>query len=439
MLRQARTVVLDARWVAVAAAAVVLGVALTSRPTDLVAVADEPVFVLVFVVSIALGEVVRLAVPGRPEVAPVAMAAALALVLTDRGLAGRPGPVTLGTVLVLVAAGLVAGGALRRLSGRRARPADIASRFLAVTGAALLHRSVVAGGRSLADLQGDLDDRRWAVALVMLVVSAVAALLELVLTAMCRSEREHAPAWATVKDAVVTGILASLALLSSGPLIALAERALGVAAVPLFLIPMVFTLFAVRRYTNIRVTYRETILALSRLTDIAGQTRTLHASRVAKLAVRMGRDLGMTQREVADLEYAALLHDLGQVALRDPIPGGATVLAAPGDQLRIAHDGARIVRATGVLAVVADAIDEQTRPFRETRELGRPLPLAARIIKVANAYDDFLGDGVEEADSEGALERIHLGLGYEYDPLVVDSLTRVLRRRRRHGAAAPRA
>jgi HD-GYP domain-containing protein (c-di-GMP phosphodiesterase class II) len=55
--------------------------------------------------------------------------------------------------------------------------------------------------------------------------------------------------------------------------------------------------------------------------------------------------------------------------------------------------------------------------------------MASRIIKVANAYDDLVGAG--GAHDDRAMERIHLGLGYEYDPRVVDSLTRVLERRRR--------
>ena len=53
--------------------------------------------------------------------------------------------------------------------------------------------------------------------------------------------------------------------------------------------------------------------------------------------------------------------------------------------------------------------------------------MSSRIIKVANAYDDL---AAPVGNDDRAMERIHLGLGYEYDPRVVDSLTRVLERRR---------
>ena len=42
----------------------------------------------------------------------------------------------------------------------------------------------------------------------------------------------------------------------------------------------------------------------------------------------MGRELGLAEMDLLDLEYAALMHDIGQLALPDPIPGGATVLVS---------------------------------------------------------------------------------------------------------------
>ena len=66
-------------------------------------------------------------------------------------------------------------------------------------------------------------------------------------------------------------------------------------------------------------------------------------------------------------------------------------------------------------------------------EFGQDLPMSSRIIKVANAYDDLCGP---DGDDHRAMERIHLGLGYEYDPRVVDSLTRVLDRRRGRSVGA---
>ena len=105
------------------------------------------------------------------------------------------------------------------------------------------------------------------------------------------------------------------------------------------------------------------------------------------------------------------------------------MLAAPADQRRIAHDGAEIVRQTGVLDNVAVILEAQTTSYRQVRELGEDLPLSSRIIKVCNAYDDMAGAGPPPRDAARRWRGSTWGLGYEYDPRVVDALVRVLARR----------
>ncbi|WP_240503364.1 HD domain-containing protein, partial [Streptomyces prasinopilosus] len=49
-----------------------------------------------------------------------------------------------------------------------------------------------------------------------------------------------------------------------------------------------------------------------------------HARRVADLSRSVGRDMGLTEPDLRVLEYAALMHDIGQLSLVDPVPAGAT-------------------------------------------------------------------------------------------------------------------
>ena len=381
---------------------------------------------LIFLVAIALGETARLTILTGRETAPMSTAAAFGLSLTPLTDMGDP-PVAAAMVVATISLGMVAGLLILRLVSGSGHWGGTAARLLAAASAAVLYRSVDFGGHTLIEWQDVWRHHRWLVAIVMLVVGTVAMVVELALEAAVRAGRDHAPLVRSVVDEVRSSGGLATALVASGALIALAEVAVGVAALPLFLFPLLLTYFAVQRYASIRTTYRQTIGALSSLTDRAGYTRTSHAQRVADIAVAVGRDMGMGQRELTDLEYAALLHDLGQVALRAPIPEGATVMAAPADQQRIAHDGAEIVRTTGVLDNVAAILEAQTTPYRQVREFGQDLPVSSRIIKVANAYDDLCDPN---GNDDRAMERIHLGLGYEYDPRVVDSLTRVLERRR---------
>ena len=379
----------------------------------------------VFFVAILIGEVFRDRLPGTRHTAPLATAAALAFAMTVESPTGTPASYKAPLVVAVTAAAMLVGLIPSLIRRQRVDLSDLAHGLFGIALAALIFREIpISQGRTVLDLQATWQP--YFLALVMVFVSAFALTIEVFLLSSVQSARAHAPFVRTFKDELRAAAGLTAALSATGALVALAERPLGLVAVPLFLFPLVLTQFAVLRQSGIRRTYGQTIRTLSRLTEVGGYTQRGHASRVAELALAVGHQLGMSEREVLDLEYAALLHDIGQVSLVEPIPGGATVLAAPADQRRIAHDGAEIVRKTGVLDNVAVILEAQTTPYRQVRELGENLPLSSRIIKVCNAFDDLAGDDPDSGRRSAAIERIHLGLGYEYDPRVVDALIGVL-------------
>ncbi|MBV9380850.1 MAG: HD domain-containing protein, partial [Streptosporangiaceae bacterium] len=165
-----------------------------------------------------------------------------------------------------------------------------------------------------------------------------------------------------------------------------------------------------------------------------------HAHRVGQLAVAVGRDLGMSEPDLLELEYAALMHDIGQLSLRDPIPGGATVLVVRDEQRRIAEYGAEVIQQAKVLDSVAEIVRRQSDPYRpgagstaanggRGRGRGNEPPLSSRIIRAANAFDDLVGTSVEPSRAAAAVERLRLDTAGEYDPQVVDALGRLVSRR----------
>ena len=149
---------------------------------------------------------------------------------------------------------------------------------------------------------------------------------------------------------------------------------------------------------------------------------------MSKLAVDIGRELGMPEAALLELEYAALMHDIGQLSLRDPIPGGATVLVSREEQRRIAEYGAEVIQQAKVLDSVADIVRRQSDPARPASRSGQP-PLSSRIIRAANAFDDLVGSSVEPCRSAAAVERLRLDTAAEYDPAVVEALSRLVARR----------
>ncbi|MEU0375144.1 metal-dependent phosphohydrolase, partial [Streptomyces sp. NPDC006283] len=84
--------------------------------------------------------------------------------------------------------------------------------------------------------------------------------------------------------------------------------------------------------------------------------------------------------------------------------------------------GGAVVRQTGVPGSVAAVVEQQADPYREQ-------PLAARIVRAVNAYDDLAGgSGGSAGGALSALEQLRLGTGHDYQPEVVESLARVLGR-----------
>lgn len=393
---------------------------------------------LVSFLAIAAGEMARIRLVGEREAAPMAAACAFAFAFYTQVPSGNPVVYNDRVVFSIAGLAMVTGAFGLALRGRAVRLDELAVRLMSIGVAGWVFRDLpIVGGVPLAEWFGNHPDQGYLAALVMMVVSGFALAVHAATMGLHNAARNLSPVLPSIVAEGRALIGLSTAMSATGALIAVAAVPLGLWAIPLFLIPLVLTLFAVGQHTAVRDTQRETIRALSRLPELAGNTITGHAARVADLALAVGLDLGMSDSELRDLEYAALLHDLGQVCLTDPIPGGATVMAAPSDQRQISADSAAILRRAGVLPEVAVTLLTQSTQYRQVREFDEEIPLAGRIIKVVNAYDDFVHLLSAPDRSAAAIERIHLGLGYEYDPRVVDAVVTVVRRRGSHRSPAP--
>ncbi|MGL4745654.1 MAG: HD-GYP domain-containing protein [Dermatophilaceae bacterium] len=380
--------------------------------------------VLVAVACIALGELASIRMPSGRETAPLSSASAMAVVFLGPVAEQPVFEVDAGVVILLVTVGLLLAAAVRRVRQHTTRAPMLAARVVGVALAAVLTREV--GDPTLWDAETGETLHRGLIVVAMVLVAAGGLATELVLASVVRSAGLRSP-WPTVlRDEAGEAAPITLAVIATGPMVAFMAPVLGLLALPAALVPLAIAYSAVRQYARNRETNRQLIGTLSHLTEHGGYTPEHHAERVAAMSLRLGRTLGLDEETLHDLEYAALLHDLGQITLLEPIPGGATVLAAPTDQRAIADEGARIIRAAGGLEHVAHLVEAQTVPYRQVRELDEEVPVTARILKVANAFDDLTAGSGDPDEIDAAMERINLGLGYEYDPDVVDALARVV-------------
>ncbi|MGW9035920.1 HD-GYP domain-containing protein [Streptomyces sp. NPDC055721] len=375
---------------------------------------DEPGNALAFGTLIALGELARWgAVPGEREAAPLAAAGALAYALlgTDAGTATTHG--VLQIVAVVVAGALV--GIVPHLARGHGPGADhLARRVLTVTFAALCFQPLYNSGAVVEHIgEGP------SYALFLLLLLCLTALCDAVLAALVLRARTGFPYGPLLRDELRALLGIGSAVCATGAVMALGVAAAGLWALPVLAVPLLLTQVSFRRYAAVRTVNRQTIASLARATEIAGCTPPGHARRVAALSTAVGRELGLSGPELAVLEHAALMHDIGQLSLVDPVEGGATALLPAEEQRRIALLGGEVVRRTGVAAADAGDLERQADPYRDQ-------PLPARIVRAVNAYDDLAGDGAGAALE--ALERLRLGTARDYHPDVVECLARVLAR-----------
>jgi HD-GYP domain-containing protein (c-di-GMP phosphodiesterase class II) len=159
-----------------------------------------------------------------------------------------------------------------------------------------------------------------------------------------------------------------------------------------------------------------------------------HSDRVVLLAQRTGERLGLGRRELRDLGYAARLHDIGKVGVPDP------VLHKPGP---LVDDEVELIKGHSVwgadLVGRIPGLEDVARIVRHHHErydgdgypdqlVGRDIPLASRILCVADAYVAM----TEDRPYRRARPRFEVDrefkdcTGAQFDPWVVSSLREVV-------------
>lgn len=152
-----------------------------------------------------------------------------------------------------------------------------------------------------------------------------------------------------------------------------------------------------------------------------------HSSGVARLAVPIGRRLGMDAEQLDELRRAASLHDIGKVGIPDAILSKPGPLDAEEWAFIRQHTvlGERILSAAPALRPVATIVracherwDGEGYPDRLR---GNEIPLAARIVAVCDAYDTIISNRCYRAarSPRQACEELRREAGHQFDPVVV--------------------
>lgn len=169
-----------------------------------------------------------------------------------------------------------------------------------------------------------------------------------------------------------------------------------------------------------------------------------HSRRVTEMALALGRELGLSPEDMEDLRWGSLLHDVGKIAVDQLIQNKRGRLT-PEEYEHImihAHVGAGIVQPVvneRVVTMIEHHHDHYDGSGLHQVVVGGDIPLAARILAVADAYDAMTSDRPYRPamSREQALDEIRRCMETQFDPVVAQAFLDIMTRRDR-SAACPR-
>ncbi len=260
--------------------------------------------------------------------------------------------------------------------------------------------------------------------------------------------------WAVVRDRLIDRL----------PLVEMARNYLGTARVDAILTPIAFLvavaaaqeplsllalgpfvwLLAIfsrdrrERYAatlELHRAYRGTVMLLSDVVEFDDQYTAEHSRSVVDLVHGVAEELSVDANSRQELEFAALLHDVGKIAIPKEILNKPARLTAEEFELMKTHtiEGQFMLdRIGGLLGRVGEVVrscherwDGKGYPDGLT---GEEIPLAARIVFTCDAYNAMTTDRPYRSamSSREALDELEGNAGSQFDPRVVTALTKVV-------------
>jgi putative nucleotidyltransferase with HDIG domain len=243
-------------------------------------------------------------------------------------------------------------------------------------------------------------------------------------------------AWVVLVDALLAPI---------GLLAAMAAIAMGSGYIALLTLPLAGLLAIFARERQARMdhalelsrAYRGTTLLLSEVLEADDEYTGMHSRSVVSLSVAVADELGLDSQERRNVEFGALLHDVGKIAVPNEIinkPGPLT-----DDEWVVIR--AHTLEGQRMLDQVGGLLSDVGRVVRSSHErwdgsgypdglAGEEIPLSSAIVSCCDAYNAMTTDRAYRParSTEEAIEELLAEAGKQFNPLVVGALTRILAR-----------
>ncbi len=152
-----------------------------------------------------------------------------------------------------------------------------------------------------------------------------------------------------------------------------------------------------------------------------------HSRRVAMYAAEIAKRMKLSEDDVQNIYYAGLLHDAGKISIPDAVLNKPGILTDEERKLIQNHTvaGGKMLKQLSSLKGVRETALYHHERFDGTGYpeglSGDKIPLFARIVGVADAYDAMSSNRVyrRHLNKEDIIEEIQVGSGTQFDPDIV--------------------
>jgi putative nucleotidyltransferase with HDIG domain len=181
-------------------------------------------------------------------------------------------------------------------------------------------------------------------------------------------------------------------------------------------------------------TYLETITALAIAVESKDSYSRGHVERVAGYAQRLGKAMNLDEEMMKTLKSGAILHDIGKIGIRDEVLKKQGPLSPEEKKEMDEHViiGVNIIKPIRSMAALSDLVRYHHELYDGSgypdRLKGEEIPLAARIIKVCDAYDAMTTDRPyrKAMSTEDAKKELSKKSGTEFDPKIVEKFLSII-------------
>ncbi len=225
-----------------------------------------------------------------------------------------------------------------------------------------------------------------------------------------------------------------LAFLPVAAVMALVYTKSGKWTVGLFVIPLFLARYTFQLYIEMKEAHINTVAALTSALDANDPYTHGHSYRVSRYALRLGKSLGLPMKDLEILEYSALLHDIGKIAIKKDILHKVGKLSDEERRSLSTHPtiGADIVENLKFLkeaAVLVRYHHEQPDGKGYPHSLkGDEIPMGSRILLCADAFDAMTSDRPYRKGMpvEKVVEQFEKYKGIQFDLDVASLLIRMV-------------